>query len=58
MIFHIALQLSSELDNLLSEGDNDERRLLCKANFKRFYIQNGKNCQDRDELPFCSYSSQ
>jgi len=40
--FEIALQLASELGFLFAMGDNDQRRLLCEAFFKRVYVQNGK----------------
>jgi len=50
--FHIALQLSSELDNLFSGGDNDERRLLCETIFKHVYVQNGKIVKTELNSPF------
>ena len=40
--FEIALQLSSELDFLFENGDNDERRLLCETIFKRVNVRDGK----------------
>jgi hypothetical protein len=50
--FHVALQLSSELDNLFVRGNNDERRLLCETIFKRVYVHNGKIVTTELNSPF------
>ena len=50
--FEIALQLSSELDFLFENGDNDERRLLCGTVFKRVKVRDGKIVGFDLNLPF------
>jgi len=55
--FEIALQISSELDNLFNEGDNDERRLLCETIFKRVYVRNGKITNAELNSPFALIAS-
>jgi hypothetical protein len=55
--FEIALQLSSELDNLFNGGDNDERRLLCETIFKRVYVRDGKIVNAELNSPFALIAS-
>jgi hypothetical protein len=50
--FEVALDLATQFDKIYTDGNFDQRRLLCETVLKRLYVEYGKITRQEYNSPF------